>query len=99
MASLGTVMRKLATAAASRVSPRLASDLKLGRYARTWILPRDSGVREHFVPSHTVGHAGFDLHIDDQLARIRAWRDDRYQRLFRELREDRSINTGKNGQT
>ena len=98
MSSLGAFLNKLAGATARRVAPDLAKEVRLGRYARQWILPRDSGVREHYLPGHMLGHAGFDLHIADQLTRIRNWRDDRYQRLFLELRQDASINTGYKGQ-
>jgi hypothetical protein len=99
MSSIGTFLNKLTRATVRQLAPNLAKDIKLGRYARNWVLPRDSGVREHFLPGHVLGHAGFDLHTGDQLSRIRQWRDDRFQRLFNELRQDTSINTGLNGQT
>jgi hypothetical protein len=99
MASLRALTRRLAWAAASRVSPEATRDLQLGRYARAWILPRDSRVQEHYVPTHELGHLGFDLHIEDQLARLRSWRSARHQQLFRQLRQDAEINTGFNGQT
>ena len=98
MSSFGKSLHKYAGATVRRVAPNLAKEIRLGRYARDWILPRDSGVCEHFLPGHLLGHAGFNLHIDDQLTRIRNWRDERYQRLFRELRQDMSINTGLRGQ-
>ena len=63
------------------------------------MLPPTTGTNEYFVPSHLLGHAGFDLYVEDQLARISRWTDPRYQQLFRTLREDSGINTGLNGQS
>jgi hypothetical protein len=96
---MSRLTHKLARSVVDRISPNLTSDVHLGRYARQWILPRDSGVREHFVPTHMLGNAGFELNVDAQLARVRGWRDEHYQRLFRKLREDPAINTGFQGET
>ena len=92
-------MRNLVRATACRMSPSLANDVRLAQYLKKWVLPRDTGTNEKFVPSHMLGHAGFDLHVEDQLARISRWTDPRYQQLFRALREDPEINTGLNGQS
>jgi hypothetical protein len=92
-------LRNLARSAGRRLSPALADDMRLARYVKQWVLPRDTGTKEYYVPSHVLGHAGFDLHLQDQLARISRWNDGQYQRLFRNLREDSAINTGLNGRS
>jgi Methyltransferase domain len=89
----------MAVAAVDRLAPGLVQDVRLGRYARSLILPRESGVKEYYVPTHVIGHKGFDLCIEEQLARVRNWRAERYQTLFRKLRESTSINTGRSGQS
>ena len=63
-------LRNLVRSAACRLSPSLANDVRLARYVRKWVLPRDTGTNLKFLPAHVLGHAGFDLHVDDQLARI-----------------------------
>lgn len=93
------LLRKLAWAVGRRLSPGIENDVRLGRYARECVLPRASGVQELYVPTHFLGHAGFDLNVAGQLKRIQAWRDERYQRLFHQMRANTTINTGLNGQT
>jgi hypothetical protein len=99
MSQIGNRVRNLVRSAGRRLSPGLADDIRLARYIKKWVLPRDSGTKEFYVPGNVVGHDGFDLYLDDQLARIRRWRETTYQGLFRQLREDSSINTGCNGQS
>jgi hypothetical protein len=65
-----------------------------GQYARTWLHPRTSGVNDYYTPSIFLGHEGIDLRITEQLGRLDAWRSERYQDLFSELRQDPTINTG-----
>ena len=94
MSNIVNRLRNFARSAGRRLSPGVADDIRLARYVKEWVLPRDPGTKEYYVPSYSLGHAGFDLHVDDELARISRWTDARYRRLFRNLRDDPDINTG-----
>jgi hypothetical protein len=92
MVSVGSLLRKTTNVAARRLLPDLYSDLKFGKYARTWIYPRFSDVSDYYTPSILLGHEGIDLQVTEQLTRLDAWRGERYQALFSELRQDPAIN-------
>jgi hypothetical protein len=96
MSSIVSFLQKTATAAGAsalrRLYPEAYSNLQFGKYAKTWIHPRISNIADHYTPSILLGYDGIDLQITKQLTRLDAWRDKRYQALFRELRQDPAIN-------
>jgi Methyltransferase domain len=93
------VVRKLkvriATAllrAACRLAPDLTQIIRAGRYAQEWVVPRPVFPDTDYLPRFKIGNEGFSLNIPDQLRRLQTWRQDRYQNLFRIIREDPKIN-------
>lgn len=94
MVSVQSLLRKTTKVVARRLLPDVYSDLEFGKYAKTWIHPRVSDVNDYYTPSIFLGHEGIDLHVTEQLARLDAWRGERYQTLFSQLRQDPEINTG-----
>jgi hypothetical protein len=99
MVSVGALLKRSAAVTVRRLRPDVYQDLKFGQYARTWIHPRVTAADDYYAPSILLGHEGIDLHIAEQLARLDAWRDMRYQALFSELRQDPAINTGALGES
>lgn len=92
MVPIGSLPGKTIKAAARRLLPDIYSYLEFGKYARAWIHPRASDVSDYYTPSILLGHEGIDLQITEQLMRLDAWRGERYQALFSELRQDPAIN-------
>lgn len=96
MGSIGPFLQKATkaagTAALRRLYPEAYSNLEFGKYAKTWIHPRTSDIKDEYTPSIFLGHQGIDLRVTKQLSRLEAWRSERYQALFRELRQDPAIN-------
>jgi hypothetical protein len=93
---VGSIFNKATKAASSavlrRLYPETYSTLEVGKYAKAWIHPRISEIRDYYTPSILLGHDGIDLQVSKQLGRLDAWRSERYQALFRELRQDPLIN-------
>jgi Methyltransferase domain len=92
MGAIAAVLQRPAKAAAKRLFPELYGRLEFGSYATEWIRPRASATRDDHTPSVLLGHAGIDLHEPEQLARLDAWRGERYQAVFAALRKDPAIN-------
>ena len=61
-------------------------------YLREQLLPRPADVYDQYVPSKTVGRNGIDFHESEQLTRIKSWRSEEFQSLYRTLRDDTEIN-------
>jgi hypothetical protein len=93
MVSVGSLLRKTTKVAARRLLPDVYSDLEFGKYAKSWIHPKVADVNDYYTPSILLGHEGIDFQVTEQLERLDAWRGERYQALFSELRQDPSINT------
>jgi Methyltransferase domain len=92
MGSISSFLQKTTKAAARRLFPEAYSYLEFGKYAKTWIHPRISDINDYYTPSILLGHEGIDLQVTKQLIRLDAWRSERHQALFSELRQDPVIN-------
>lgn len=78
----------------NKCCPALYRDLRLAEYAKQWLLPRPSPNADNYVPSHLIGCQPRLLSVEEQLKRLRAWKDAQHQELYRQLRNDSRINTG-----
>lgn len=78
---------------------RLLGDRKLGRYVRENLLPSDCEYRDQYVPSRVIGRASYSFQEEEQIARLRSWRQGRYPSLFAHLRAHPEINPGIDGRT
>jgi len=93
-----SIIRRVVSAALRRFSPDLYQTLKIGQYARTWVLPRPTTSQDSYLPSEMLGLNGIPMDLAAQLQRLGRWEGERYQTLFRRLREDAAINKGVCGQ-
>jgi cephalosporin hydroxylase len=72
-------------------------DMALLETVKLELLDNGLGQREKFVPHRMIGHAGFSLNRESQLAFLASLADPEIQALFNALRNDRDINTGFEG--
>lgn len=79
--------------------PAPAEDKAFSAYIRDYVLPVPAAVRDNYVPSRLMGSAGIELNEAGQLARLKQWRGDAYQQLYRTLRNDEQINCSFNGKS
>ena len=88
---LGKIHRKLTGRLISGADRRLLDDVKRD------LLPPDYRSQDQFVPQRELGHAGYELREDEQLAFLRTLSEAPYPELFRHLRQDSEINPGFQG--
>jgi hypothetical protein len=69
-----------------------AKEKQLFDYLRHSVLPTKAHTFDHYVPSRWIGHQGIELNDSQQLVRLHKWRGDAYQKLYRHLRNDSTIN-------
>src|SRR4029453_17987223 len=68
--------------------------MRAGTYARASVRPAapETPDPRPWFPLGEVGAAGFELREAEQLARLRGWKSEKYQALYKKLRHDPSIN-------
>ena len=90
----GTVRKALRAIGLHSVS-RHDSDL-LSTVKRE-LFPPGGELSSSYVPERTLGHDGFSMNHDQQIALLESFGDERFQHLFRRLRQNEGINSGFDG--
>ena len=78
----------------SRMSPRIRRNVEIVRHAREYSIPNPSDQPDEKLnmPATRLDTPGIDYREAEQLERLRSWRSPKHQALFKQLREDETIN-------
>ena len=79
---------------ASKISPRIRTNVEIVRHAREYTIPDppEQPDEKLNMPATKLDTPGIDYREPEQLELLRSWRSPTHQALFKQLREDRTIN-------
>jgi len=78
----------------SKISPRIRTNVEIVRHAREYTIPDppEQPDEKLNMPATKLDTPGIDYREPEQLELLRSWRSPKHQALFKQLREDRTIN-------